>query len=211
MSLRRLLAGLAAVAVVSAACGADSAGGAGDLTGYRRDPMPEVGDVELPDATADGQPMALQAAPGGVLLVYFGYTNCPDFCPTTMSDVKLALARLDEPERVSVAMVTVDPNRDFVLDPDRCADRIVLACYVTSFVGDAHALGTDDAALLSKAAAPFGAAYDVTDAAGQIEVSHTTSLYAVDDQGRLVLTWQFGVAIDDLTSDLESLLEEASA
>ena len=153
----------------------------------------------------------MRAEPDGLLLVYFGYTNCPDFCPTTMSDVKLARARLDEPERVSVAMVTVDPDRDFVVDPERCADEIVLACYVTSFVDDAHALGTDDPALLSAAAAPFGAAYNVTQNGDEVQVDHTTSLYAVDDAGRLVLTWQFGVSIDDLASDMEQLLEETAA
>ena len=63
-----------------------------------------------------------------------------------MSDVKLARQRLDDPDRVDAAMVTVDPGRD--LD--------VLADYVTSFVPEAHALGTDDFAALDRAAGPFG-------------------------------------------------------
>jgi protein SCO1/2 len=186
-------------------------GEAHQLTGFQRQPLPAVGDVSLPDLTDDGRPFALRATPGDLLIVYFGYTNCPDFCPTTMSDVKLARARLDHPERISVAMVTVDPGRDLVTDPERCADP-VLACYVRSFIADGHALGTDDAAALSRAAAPFGAAYHVsTSADGEVAVEHTTFLYAVDDSGHLLLTWQFGVKIDDLTADLRQLLKQQSS
>ena len=87
----------------------------------------------------------------------------------------------------------------------------MLACYVRSFVPDAHALGTDDSALLASAAAPFGVTYDVATSGDEVIVSHSTALYAVDDQGRLVLTWQFGVPIDDLAADIETLLEEQSA
>ncbi len=188
-------------------CGGDSR----ELAGYVREPKPQVGDVALPDGTNDLEPFALTAQPGGLLVTYFGYTNCPDFCPTTMSDLKLALARIDGPERVQVAMVTVDPDRDFVRNPDLCDEAVVLACYVTSFIDGAHALGTDDPALLERAAAPLGVAYNVTTNGDDIEVGHTTSLYAIDDQGELVLTWQYGVTIDDLAADLEQLLDEAAA
>jgi protein SCO1 len=56
----------------------------------------------------------MRADDGEVLLVYFGYTSCPDICPTTMADIRLALeaCHRDLAERVSVAMVTVDPERD---------------------------------------------------------------------------------------------------
>ena len=170
-----------------------------ELVGYRSEPVPDVADVTLPDLTASGADFSFVADPAGLLLVYFGYTNCPDFCPTTMSDVKLARQRLDEPERVDVAMVTVDPGRD--LD--------VLADYVTSFVAEAHALGSADFTALDRAAGPFGVSYEVREADdGAIEVAHTTLLYAVDDTGRVVLTWPFGVSIDDLAADLERLLED---
>lgn len=203
----RTAAAVVAAGLVLASCG----GGDRELAGYVREPMPEVGDVALPDATDDLQPFRLAAEPGGLLITYFGYTNCPDFCPTTMSDVKLALARIDEPERVDVAMVTIDPDRDFVVDPERCEDRIVLACYVTSFLDDAHALGTDDPALLEQVAAPLGVNYSVTQNGDAVEVAHSTSLYAIDDQGRLVLTWQYGVTIDDLAADMQQLLDGMDA
>lgn len=201
-------AGSALVAALAlAGCGSDEQA---QLAGAVLDPLPVVAGIALPDATADLQPFELQAEPGGLLIVYFGYTACPDFCPTTMSDVKLARSRLDDPERVSVAMVTVDPERDFVERPELC-EGIVLACYVRSFVDDAHALGTHDAAALQQAAAPFGAAYNVLTSGDEVIVEHSTYLYAVDDQGRIVVSWQFGIPIDDLVSDMEILLDRTDA
>jgi protein SCO1 len=213
---RRAVGILATAFIVPSACGDDTLGGDADdgtpeFAGYQREPLPEVGSLSLADATAEGAPFELRAEPGGLLLVYFGYMNCPDYCPTTMSDVKLARARLDDPERVSVAMVTVDPDRDLVTDEARCDDGAVLACYVRSFVPDAHALGSDDDAALAAAAAPFGVTYNVETSGDESIVSHSTSLYAVDDQGRLVLTWQFGTAIDDLAADIEALLGAPTA
>jgi protein SCO1 len=73
----------------------------------------------------------------------------------------------------------------------------------------ARALGTDDPALLERAAAPLGVAYNVTKNGDTVEVGHSTSLYAIDDQGELVITWQAGVPIDDLAADMEQLLDEA--
>ena len=191
----------AAVALAVTACGGDDDP---TLTGYRREPAPEVGDLTLPDLSNGGEEFALRADPGEVLVVYFGYTNCPDFCPTTMSDLRLATRRLEESEagRIEVAMVTVDPDRDLP----------VLADYLGGFFEDGHALGTDDAGALAAAAAPFGVTYDVdTNDAGEVEVAHSTSLYAIDDTGRLVLTWPFGVDIDAMKTDLEILLDQGTA
>lgn len=198
MTRRRVGTALIAVALIAGACGGDPPR---ELSGYRREPAPMVGDITLPDLTADGADMAFQAEPGHLLVVYFGYTNCPDFCPTTLSDLRLATRRMDAAaaDRIDVAMVTVDPQRD----------TPVLADYITSFFDRGHALVTDDPARLARAAGPFGVTYNVEQTAdGSIEVAHTTSLYVVDDTGHLTLTWQFGVPIDDLAADLSQLLEE---
>ena len=89
-----------------AACGGESR----QLAGYSVEPVPAVGDITLPDLTNDDADFALRADPGKILLVYFGYTNCPDFCPNTMANVKLARQRLDDPAKLEMAMVTVDPT-----------------------------------------------------------------------------------------------------
>jgi protein SCO1/2 len=200
--LAATLVSAVAVAAPLAACGDDEH----EFAGYVRSPLPEVGDLSLPEVNNGGEEFALRADDGELLLVYFGFTNCPDFCPSTLSDVRLARNRLADDGvdvgRVELAMVTVDPDRDLDL----------LGGYVTSFVEGGHALGTDDPRRLEEVAAPFGAAYEVGVADdGDVEVAHTTALYAVDDAGELVMTWQFGVPVDDLTADLEALLEEAEA
>lgn len=203
------------LAISAAGCGPSDANdgiASGELptAGYRREPAPDVGEFVLPDLSNGGDPFPLRAEPSGLLVIYFGYTNCPDFCPTTMSDLRIAQNRIADqrpelPDLISEAMITIDPERDLP----------VLVEYVRSFFEDGHALGTDDPTALAQVADPFGVGYDVVAAdesdSGDIEVAHTTSLYAVDDAGSLVLTWQFGVSIDDLTADLLFLLDEAAA
>ena len=193
---RSLIACLVSVGtLLIVACGG---GGSRELAGYAVEPLAAVGDIALPDLTNNDAPFALRASPGKILLIYFGYTNCPDFCPNTMANIKLARQQLDDPAQLQMAMVTVDPGRDLT----------TLATYVTGFIPDGHALGTADDAELSRAASAFGASYDVTtDATGETEVAHTTLLYAVDDQGRIVLAWPFGVSIDDLAADVDYLLD----
>jgi protein SCO1/2 len=189
---------LAATALAITSCGG---GGGRELVGYTIEPARQVDAVALPDVSRGGEPFALRAEPGGLLVVYFGYTNCPDVCPTTMADLRAALRQLgDDAGAVDVAMVTIDPDRD----------TAVLADYVGSFVEGAHALATDDAADLRAVADPFGVSYLVeTNASGEIEVAHSPQLYVVDDGCQLALTWQFGVAADDLAGDLGQLLESA--
>ena len=120
---RSLIALAVAGTLTIAACGGDDSTARPDadreLAGYRRDPAPVVGDLTLPDLTADGEEFAIRADPGEILAVYFGYTNCPDFCPTTLSDLRLATRRMDPADaaRVDLAMVTVDPPRDLPCSP----------------------------------------------------------------------------------------------
>jgi protein SCO1/2 len=164
-----------------------------------RTPNPSLVGVTLPVLGDAGGDRELVAAPDGLLVVYFGYTNCPDVCPTTMQDLRIALREVDDAnrDRVEVAMVTVDPGRDIPILPD----------YVTSFFPDGIALGTEDAGRLLTAAEAFGASYSVTEADdGSIEVAHSGSLYAVDDSGELLITWPFGLDRDLLRADIEDLL-----
>jgi protein SCO1/2 len=162
-----------------------------------------VGAIALPDVTNDGVPFTLTAAHDELLVVYFGFASCPDICPTTLSDLRRALEALgDGADRVEVAMVTIDPGRD--------TDE-VMAAYLTSFIADGHALRTDDDELLRAAADAFGATFDViTTSDGQIEVSHTAYLYAVDDQGIVRIVWPFGAEPDRIAADLEGGLTTGS-
>ena len=219
LRVHRSLAPVAlAFALVTAGCGDDDgsdvatadgvgADGGGDelpYAGYERTPAPEVGELTLPAVESDGSTteFAFRADDGGLLLVYFGYTSCPDVCPTTLSDVRLALGDLGgDADRVDLAMVTIDPEVD---------TAEVLTGYVRSFVPEASAVRTDDDPELREVATAFGADYGVEDPDGAHEVYHTGSLYAVDSSGQLVLTWPFGVAADDLGADVRRLLDGAA-
>ncbi len=174
------------------------------FAGYERNPTPIVVDQELPVVDADGgaQPFTFRADEGDLLLVYFGYTSCPDVCPTTLADTRAALDEIgDDAAAVDLAMITIDPEVD---RPE------ILVPYVTSFIPSALAVWTDDDTALRRTATAFGADYGrIEGANGEPEVYHTGSLYAVDAEGRLLLTWPFGTSIEDLTSDLRRLLDEA--
>ncbi len=174
------------------------------LAGIVRDPAPAVDGTTLPSLTNEGTDVVFRGQPGGLKAVYFGYTNCPDVCPTTMSDWTVTLRRLPEEiaNQVDTVMVTVDPERD----------NDLLTGYVQSFVPDAEAAGTLDADRLAAAAEPFGVSYDVTtNADGEVEVAHSGFLYLVGDDGKLLVTWPFGTSSEDMAADVEQLFEAQAA
>jgi protein SCO1 len=188
---------LAAVALTVAACARDAA--PPELRGYTREPTPDALGVSLPDASRGGEDFELVADDGGVLLVYFGYTSCPDVCPMTLSDIRVALEEiLDDASGVDLAVVTIDPERD---------TDDVLTGYVDHFFPGGHALRTTDDAQLRRAASAFGATYAVAPAedGGEPEVMHSGSVYGVDDAGQIVVTWPFGTSAEDFAHDLELL------
>ena len=204
--LRVRLAALgAAVAVGSGAtaCGDDALNGV-----VRAEPL-EVGAVALPDVTpatfraggvvdGDGR-LVMRAAEGRLLLVYFGFLNCPDVCPTTLADLRAALRRLDPAaaDRVDTAFVTVDPDRD---TPE------ALAAYLPAFLPRFHAVRAE-ADVLDPALDAFLASAEVTVAAdADVEVAHSAVLYAVDASGRVVVEWPFGTSATALAEDLARLL-----
>lgn len=198
-TLLRLLPALL-LPLLAVACGSDEP--ARELAGVRRTPLPDVSGATLPDVSQDGVPFEFVADEGELLVVYFGYTMCPDVCPTTLSDVRSALTQLDadEADRVALAFATVDPDRDH--------DEMITG-YVQSFVPGASALRTTDADELATAAAPFGVVYDVTTSDdGEVEVIHSAFTYVVDDQGQLLVTWPFGIPADDIAGDLAQLFDE---
>jgi len=203
-ALRSLAVALAAalVAVVVAACG--GTGEAPQYQGIVVEPAPSVGDLSLPDGAADDAEMALRASADGVLIAFIGFASCPDICPTTLADVKGALAQLDpdERERVRVAMITMDPERD---------TAEVLANYVGSFVPGAAALRTDDPARLRAIADRLGADYGtVPNEEGEEEIFHTANLYAIGPDGRVLVQWPFGTPRDVVVEDIRLALRDVA-
>lgn len=202
----RLMAVVAVVfgaAALLAGCGGGEQQDTG-LKGFTRDPVPEVGGVSLPDVgpAGRGSERELVASPGRLLVVYFGFTSCPDICPTTLGDIRAALRRLPaaQRKRVEVAMVTVDPKRDTVT---------VLRNYVGHFFTTWRAYRTTDAAALQRVEQAFGARHSITPRkGGGYDVVHSATTYVVDARGRVVVEWPFGMPRRDIAADLSTILQE---
>jgi protein SCO1 len=206
--MSRLRSATILVVVVGAlllpACGGDQAADARLLEGLTRDEPLQVGSLVVPevDATGTERDYSFRAEDGGLLFVYFGYTRCPDLCPTAFADFKAALARLDpgDAARVDAAFVTVDPDRD--------TPEIVVG-YLGHFVEGGHAIRITDPELLATTEAAFGASSTVTtDEAGTVQVSHTAVAYVVDPTGAVVVEWPFGVKPTAMAHDLSILLDQ---
>lgn len=149
---------------------------------------------------ASGEPVDLASYEGDVVLLYFGYTNCPDVCPLTLSDAAQARQSLssEDRERTHLLMVSVDPARDSLAD---------LQTYVEFFDPDFRGVG-GSAEDIHTAATQYGIYYVLNE--GDVEsgytVDHTANLIGVGPDGRLRVIWAPDVASEDLAADIEALL-----
>jgi protein SCO1/2 len=169
-------------------------------SGVVRTPIPDVGSLSLPDATTQA-PFPFIAAKDHILVAYFGYTSCPDVCPTTLADLKAALKKMgSKAKQVDLAMATIDPRRD---------TAEILPAYVQSFIPTAVGLRTDDPQALATVTKAFAVQFttDYSDPA-EPKVTHSGSLYAVNSTGQIVMAWPFGTTPSDLAGDLEHLISQ---
>jgi protein SCO1/2 len=167
----------------------------------RPDPL-QVGDVTLPDVTPGNEgTFAFKAQPGRALFVFFGYTHCPDVCPTTLFDLKKALGAIGpEADKVDIAFVTVDPERDTGEE---------MSTFLNHFVDGAHAIRTEDALALQQAQDQFLVTSSVVKTPdGEIEVSHSGTSFLVDANGQVMVEWTFGTKPEVLANDLQLLLAQ---
>jgi protein SCO1/2 len=164
--------------------------------------------IQSPDPARDftltahfGQPVSLSDYRGRVVLLYFGYTTCPDVCPATLAELKKARAALGkDADKVQVLMVTVDPERD---TPALLADY--LTHFDPSFVG---LTGAPDQ--IAEAATYYGiyyARHESESALGYL-MDHTATVMLVDSKGHLRAVYPFGTPGEDIGSDLKSLISE---
>jgi len=183
----------ALLAAALAACNAGPAFKSTDITGV------DYGkSLDLIDH--NGKPRHLEDFRGKAVVLFFGYTHCPDVCPTTLADAAQALKALGpEADRVQVLFVTVDPARD---TPE------VLAKYVTAF--DPRFLGLyGDAEATKRAAREFKIYYEKRpeSAPGSYSMDHSSQTYVIDPQGRLRLLVRTERIAEDLPADLRTLLK----
>lgn len=137
---------------------------------------------------------------GKVVLIYFGYTHCPDVCPASMAAGAMALKTLstEERRRVRLLMVSVDPERDTLKHL-----KEYTAFFHPELIGVTGSV--EEIAALAKA---FGAGYIRQPAAadGSYAVDHTTSTYVVGPEGRLAAVLELGASNDRIVSTIRKLL-----
>lgn len=163
-------------------------------------PSPVAADFEL--VQADGSVFHLAERKGRVVLIYFGYTNCPDYCPATLAKYQRIYQRLgDQAAEVDFVMVTADPDRD---TPQVTADYVHFVN--SAFIGLS---GTQDELL------PIWQNYFVGQQIVPMEgselgysVNHSIRVYVVDKAGDWRMTFPFEMDADDMLHDVELLLAE---
>lgn len=160
---------------------------------------PEIGgDFALTDQ--NGARFTLESQRGKILLVFFGYTMCPDVCPTTLSKLSAVMRRLgDAKDQVRTLYISVDPERD---TPE------VLKADLALFSLDAMGL-TGTRAEVDAVVKQFGASYEIVptpESAAKYSVSHSTTLYLLDREGRVRQTFPYEATVDEVTAGIRAIL-----
>jgi protein SCO1 len=156
------------------------------------------GDFALTDH--NGQRFELSSLRGKAVLIFFGYTSCPDVCPTTLSKLASVYKRLgDDAKRVKTLYISVDPDRD---TPD------VLKADLGNFELDAVGL-TGTKAEIDKVVQLYGATYQIVplpESEAKYSVAHSTDMYALDEAGRTRLTFPYEATVDQIVSGVRTIL-----
>jgi protein SCO1/2 len=188
-SLRRLHIALAMVAALAASALPGSQARAQKIGS-------QGGSFELTDQ--NGRPFSSSALVGRPYAIFFGFTHCPDICPTTLLEMSNHLAALGaEADKLAVVFVTVDPERD---TPD------LLHSYLASF--DARIIGlTGSEAGIAEAAKGWDAFYNrIPESDGSVTVVHSAHVYLMDATNRMAGTLNFQEAEDIQLAKLQALL-----
>lgn len=161
-------------------------------------PLP-VTDFSL--QTANGESFRLSDQQGKLVLLFFGYTSCPDVCPTTLATFKQARERLgNDAQKVRFVMITADPDRD---TPEKVAAYV--AQFNSEFIGLSGSLA--DLESIWKELGVFVEKQDSGSAAGYL-VSHTSSVYVIDQNGDVLMMLPYGTSAIDMADDLAQLLKQ---
>jgi protein SCO1/2 len=152
----------------------------------------------------DGKARTLADFRGKVVVLFFGYTQCPDVCPTTLSELAEVMKRLGpDAERVQVLFVTVDPERD---------TRELLSLYVPAF--DPRFLGLyGDAAATARTAKEFKILYQKQPGTtpGAYTMDHSAGTFIFDPDGRLRVYVSYGQGPDVFVHDIKELLRTSKS
>lgn len=184
--------------VFATACGAAQSNISPELASGGRaiDPPVQVNNATLTDQ--NGNAFRLNSLKGKASLVYFGYTNCPDACPITLSNftrIKQVLG--NDKDKAAFVFISVDPARD---TPD------ALKKYLKNFDPEFIGLTTDNTTLQA-IADNFGAIFSNSDAeAAQSIIGHSTSAFLVDSDGRVRVSYPVQALPDPIGADMKEYI-----
>lgn len=162
------------------------------------EPYPPAADFTL--AHSSGNVFRLSEQRGKVVLLFFGYTTCPDVCPTTLAELNLALQSIPEKSgRIQVVFVSVDPERDTPQAVQEYVGR-----FNSSFIGLS---GTT--AELERIWKDYGIFREEvqSDSAAGVIINHTARVTLIDPQGNMRLSYGFGAPVEDIVHDLNLILK----
>ena len=167
---------------------------------YFAQPYPVAAEIKL--ARADGSNFKLSDLRGNLVLLFFGYTSCPDVCPTTLAQLKLALEALEpsQAEQVKVLLVTVDPGQD---SPERVQEYV--NHFNPSFIGFS---GTE--AQLATVWSDYGIFREIVkdNSAAGYSIEHTARVTLIDRNGSLRDSFPTDAPLEDIVHDIKLLLKE---
>ena len=160
------------------------------------------GDFVLTDH--NNQRFELSSLQGKAVLIFFGYTSCPDVCPTTLSKLSSVYKDLGkDASRVKTLYITVDPDRD---------TPAVLKADLGYF--DLDALGlTGTKPEIDKVVALYGASYEIIPTPQSVEkytVAHSTTLYALDTHGRTRILFPYEATVDNIVKGVKAILASST-
>ena len=139
---------------------------------------------------------------GKLVLIYFGYTFCPDICPATLANVGQALRSLSEKQAndIQLIMISLDPERD---TPENLAEY--MNHFYPTFIG---ITGSDEQ--LAEVTSLYGIFYQKSPGktAETYLIDHTATLLVIDREGYLKLVFPFGVTVDEIADDLKYMLRQ---
>jgi protein SCO1/2 len=171
---------------------------AAQFKGGALEPPRPAPDFTLKDP--EGRPFRLSAQRGKVVVLSFGYTFCPDVCPTTLAELADVRAKLGEAaKRVQVAFITVDPERD---KPARLAEY-------TRYFDKTFAGLTGTPEQLAQVRKAYGVTAEKRVVPGTVAaylIDHSAFIYVIDPEGRLRLMFPFETPVETMVHDLQVLL-----
>ncbi len=154
--------------------------------------------TDMPLTTQNGEPLQVNAPQKGkISAVFYGYTQCPEICPTTLGKMKLVMQQLGaDADKVRVVFITVDPERD---TPDVL--KAYMAAFNPSFIG-----AYTDPSSTQKMAKQFQVVYEKEGAEPNYIVNHTANLYLLDEHGKTIVSAPYEAKPEAIAHDIKQML-----